>query len=173
PSPANNRYCSPFHVRHLKRYKIGTSYPDIVADVKTLMETAPLRGRCTPAIDTTGCGEPVFKLFAKAKLDCYLYGVMIHAGDSVTCDKRIWRVPKRDLVATVQVLLQSQRLTIAKAHPEAGTLLQELMQFKTKIEPATAADSFSSWRESPHDDLVLATALAYWIAEHQRRVQIA
>src|SRR5260221_12961303 len=110
-----------FHVRHLKRYNIGTSYPDIVSDVKTLTGTAPLKGRSTLVIDSTGCGKPVFDLFDDAKLGCALYGVMIHAGDSVTREGRHWRVPKRDLVATIQRLLQSQRLTIAKARPAADT----------------------------------------------------
>jgi len=34
-----------------------------------------------------------------------------------------------------------------------------------KIDPRTAHDSYSHWREGDHDDLVLATALACWFRE--------
>ncbi|MDD1753960.1 MAG: hypothetical protein LUQ38_12840 [Methanotrichaceae archaeon] len=41
----------------------------------------------------------------------------------------------------------------------------ELLNFKVKIDPQTAHDSYSAWRESEHDDLVLSVALACWYAE--------
>ncbi len=74
-------------------------------------------------------------------------------------------MPKRDLVAAVQVLMQSERLKIARALAEAGTLRQELQNFRVKIDPKTAHDSYSHWREAEHDDLVLATALACWFRQ--------
>jgi hypothetical protein len=46
---------------------------------------------------------------------------------------------------------------------------EELLNFKVKIDPKTAHDSYSVWRENPHDDLVFAVALAYWLGENQRR----
>jgi len=39
------------------------------------------------------------------------------------------------------------------------------MNFKVKIDPQTAHDSYSAWREADHDDLVLSVALAAWFAE--------
>lgn len=35
--------------------------------------------------------------------------------------------------------------------------------------PTAAADSFEAWRENPHDDLVLAIAIAAWIGERAMR----
>lgn len=61
-----------------------------------------------------------------------------------------------------QVLLQTQRLKVAEALPLAPTLVQELLNFRVKIDPQTAHNSYSAWREGQHDDLVLATALACW-----------
>ncbi len=61
--------------------------------------------------------------------------------------------------------MQSERLKIAKRLPEAGTLRQELQNFRVKIDPKTAHDSYSHWREAEHDDLVLATALACWFRQ--------
>src|SRR4051794_17057313 len=44
--------------------------------------------------------------------------------------------------------------------------IAELRNFKLTIDPRTAHDSYASWRESDHDDLVLATALALWAGEN-------
>jgi hypothetical protein len=96
--------------------------------------------------------------------------VNITGGDSVTRDGSDYRVPKRDLVSTVQVLLQSERLKIAKELPEAQTLINELLAFKVSIN-LRGHDSYGNdvgeWRENPHDDLVLAVALAAWWGENR------
>jgi hypothetical protein len=78
-------------------------------------------------------------------------------------------VPKRDLVAAVQVLLQNGRLKIAEGLELAPTLRKELLGFRVKVDPKTAHDSYEHWREGDHDDLVLATALACWYREHINR----
>ena len=153
---------------HLERLKLGTPYPAQVAHVKTLLETPPLKGHVTLALDYTGVGRPVADMFKQARIQCALYTVGIHGGDKVLWDEEdryLVKVPKRDLVAVVQVLLQSSRLKIAEALPESKTLVKELLNFNVKIDPPTAHDSYTAWRENIHDDLVLAVALACWIAE--------
>jgi hypothetical protein len=160
-----------FHLRHIQRFKLGTPYPTIVNEVKALTETKDLKGQCTLVIDQTGCGRPEYDLFVTARLSCPLSGVSIHGGDNTTREGRQWRVPKRNLVTTIQVLLQEQRLKIADVLPEALILLKELLNFCQKIDPLTAHDSYSAWREGGHDDLVLAKALACWITDHQLHVQ--
>ena len=90
--------------------------------------------------------------------------ITITGGDAVTYDNG-WRVPKRDLVASVQVLLQTQRLHFAKELPSVPLLVQELLAFRVKIDPLTAHDSYGSWREGSHDDLVLAVAVAAWYGQ--------
>jgi hypothetical protein len=93
--------------------------------------------------------------------------ITIHGGSTVSVDphRRGFRVPKRDLVSAVQVLLQTRRLRIAEGLPEADTLKRELLNFRVKVNPATAHDSYEHWREGDHDDLVLATAMACWYRE--------
>jgi hypothetical protein len=98
--------------------------------------------------------------------------VTIHGGDTVVEDGRCYRVPKRDLIGAAQVLLQNQRLKIASTLVEATTLVKELLNFKVKIDPATAHDSYSAWRENVHDDLVLAVAMACWFGERHREVEL-
>jgi hypothetical protein len=48
------------------------------------------------------------------------------------------------------------------------TLKKELLNFKRKIDLKTAHDSYEHWRESDHDDLVLACALACWWCRRRR-----
>ena len=92
--------------------------------------------------------------------------ITIHGGDRVTPEVQGFRVPKRDLVAAVQTTLQDGRLRIAEGLELADTLRHELLNFRVKIDPRTAHDSYSHWREDDHDDLVLGVALACWYREY-------
>ena len=117
--------------------------------------------------DQTGIGLPVIDHLRSAGLDPV--GVTITGGDQVV--KAGWnefRVPKRDLVGAVAILLQTRRLRFAEGLPGLETLLAELRGFKATITlgghdryEAGAGD----WRERPTDDVVLALALACWYAE--------
>jgi len=51
-------------------------------------------------------------------------------------------------------------------------LVKELENFKVKVNIQTAHDSYEAWRESDHDDLVLALALACWWAEQRRGLRV-
>ena len=151
-----------YHVRHLERVR-NVPYPDIVDKTLATMRSPALAGTSALVVDQTGVGAPVVDLFRRAH--ARLIAVSIHGGDSETRDGKTWRVPKRNLAGVLQVLFQSGRLKISKKLPLAGTLQAELMNFKVKIDPVTAHDSYSAWREADHDDLVLAVALACWYAE--------
>jgi len=116
-------------------------------------------------VDKTGVGAGVIDSFWQAGLRPM--SVAIHGGSNTTYDPATlgYRVPKRDLVAAVQTLLQNGRLKIAESLELAPTLKQELLGFRVKVDPKTAHDSYEHWREGDHDDLVLATALACWYRE--------
>lgn len=160
-----------YAARHLERLPIGTPYPAQVARVKELSERLARDTGDTPllVVDQTGVGRPVVDMLRAAELSPA--AVTITGGDTVTQDGRDYRVPKRDLVSSVQVLLQSERLKIASSLKEAATLTAELLAFKVSIS-LKGHDSYGndvgSWRENPHDDLVLCTALACWYGEHYR-----
>ena len=153
-----------YHLRHLERVPLGTSYPVIVSRVQTILAAEALQQRCTLVVDATGVGQAVVDMLRQAGM--YPKAVYIHGGDRVhaygnTC----YNVPKRDLVGVLQVLLHSRRLEFAAEHPMTPVLMQELANFKVTIDPRTAHDSYAAWREGVHDDLVLATALACWWGE--------
>jgi hypothetical protein len=147
-------------VRHLERFELGTKYPAIVSRVVDLMNSQPLKGRTALIVDASGVGAPVCDLLSEAGLR--LAAVTITGGSSVTNDGRRYSVPKRDLVFGTVALLQSGRLKIASALPDAATLTRELTAYRIKYSE-TGHDSYSNDpRENPHDDLVLALALACW-----------
>jgi hypothetical protein len=158
-SPWKARYA----LRHLERPELGTPYPSIVARTRELMLTPPLAGHACLVVDATGVGRAVVDLLLLGDLNPI--AVTITGGDAVTRSGRDYRVPKRDLVATMQVLLQTQRLRFATEMPLGKLLAQELLHFRVKIDLRTAHDSYEAWREGMHDDLVLATALACWWGE--------
>ena len=157
----------------LQRFPLKTPYPAIVGAVATLVRRLAAR---TPVphlrlvVDATGVGRPVVDLLRRERLPGTLADVTITGGDAVAQEGSSYRVPKRDLVATVQVLLQGERLKIAQALPDAATLTRELLNFQVKIDLTTAHDSYGAWREGTNDDLVLATALATWYGETERLV---
>lgn len=171
-----------YAIRHLERLPLGTSYPQVVTRVQALMaspvqvrggtryERHPLGEEAYLVVDHTGVGRPVVDMLEQAGLRCV--PVSIHGGDRVSHEGRWYRTPKRDLVAAVQVLLHSRRIEFAAAHPMMSVLEQELTNFKVTIDPVTAHDSYSAWREKDHDDLVLALALACWWGEYRHRRRI-
>jgi hypothetical protein len=153
-----------FHCRHLQRWALRTPYPAIVADTARMMNSKELQTSKKPvlAVDATGVGAPVVDLFRRERMVAELAAIQITGGDTVSHENGLWRVPKRDLVSTAQVALQSGRLRIAADLMEAQTLVRELGSFQVKINLDTAHDSYGAWREGSHDDLVLALALALW-----------
>lgn len=152
-----------YHLRHIERPRLGTPYPEIVARVKALTATAPLAGHYVLVVDATGVGAAVVDLLRAASLR--LVAAVITAGDRASLSAGTWHVPKRDLVAAVLALLQTGRLKIADGLSLAPVLAKELLNFRVKIDPTTAHDSYAAWREGDHDDLVLSAALAAWYAE--------
>lgn len=159
---------TPLLVRHLERFPLGTSYPAIVRRVVEVMTKPPLRGASTLVIDATGVGTAVVDLLRVARPAGSVIAVTITAGDETKRNGLDWRVPKRELVGALQVLLQTTRLKVADSLPLAATLLQELHGFRVKI-TAAAHDTYGPWREGAHDDLVLAVALACWYAGEQKK----
>jgi len=154
-----------YHLRHLERYPLGTTYPEIVDDIEALLAEPPLTGRTRLIVDGTGVGVPVVNLFQARGLRPV--PIWITAGETTSCKGKIVRVPKRDLVAALQVLLQSHRLKIARNVPEREILVRELLAFRAKI-TTKANDTYEAWREGDHDDMVFALALAAWFFERTR-----
>lgn len=172
-----------YQVRHLDRLPLGTPYPQQVAHVTDVAARLQkqraehsqhdFRSRkpSTPmlVVDQTGVGRPVVDMLRAAGLPGLL-AVTITAGDATSREGNDYRVPKRELVSVLQVLLQTNRLVVAGGLKEADTLVKELLAFKVKISDKGHDSYGNDWRENPHDDMVLAVALAVWAGERIPRV---
>ena len=64
----------------------------------------------------------------------------------------------------VTITGRDQVTTAADGLKLAEVLRKELLDFKIRIDPQTAHDSYAAWRAGAHDDLVLAAAEAAWDA---------
>lgn len=160
------------HVRYLMRFPLGTLYPVIIEDIKQLLETPELKNEKNKVkllVDATGAGRPVVDMLRAAKLRPS--PVIITAGNVATYEHGFWHVPKRDLVSTLQVLLQTGRLKFAEEIPETQTLIDELLAFQVKISTDGRDTYGNDWRQNPHDDMVLALALACWYGERKKVVK--
>jgi len=155
-----------YAVRGLERW-LGVSYPVQVRRVGTMLEAPELAG-ARLVLDRTGVGRPVFDLFQAAGFKPV--GVTLHGGDTVAHDGNQWSVPKRDVVFAAVAVLQQRRLDIARALPEAATLVRELETFRMRVDPVTAHDSYAAWRDKDHDDVLLAVALGIWWGERHAPV---
>jgi hypothetical protein len=183
--------CEPVcKVRHLKRYDIGTSFPDVIEDTINTAEGIIEQAKQKPALilEATGVGAPVVNLFHRErqkhgqttgyrlKVDG-MAAAMITAGDMESSEHqqhvRYYRLPKRNMASVVQVLLQTGCLKIAPQLAEMQTLLTELQNFKVKINTAASSDSFDPLREGEEDDLVFSVAVACWHAlDYCKRVPV-
>jgi hypothetical protein len=148
-----------FALRHLERIPAGVSYPEIVSRVESLHSQL-----AKPAVilDATGVGKAAVELFRLSNFNLSVFTLM--AGDQMVQDGRSYRIPKRDVISTTQVLLQTGRLKIARSLPHAALLARELVNFHFKVGQDRSEDVLD-WREGPDDDLVLALAIAAWEAE--------
>jgi hypothetical protein len=119
-------------------------------------------------VDQTGVGQAVVALLAdelRGQVTCTFCPVTLTTGHEVTIgESGSLYVPKKELVSVLQVLLQLRRLQVARTLPDSLLLVKELENFRVKVTTARP-ETFASWREGQHDDLVLAVALAAWVGE--------
>jgi hypothetical protein len=160
-----------YNVRHLERMKLGTPYQAVVERVRSLVESPVFDSVPALVVDATGVGAPVVDLLKAAIHGAPIVPVVITSGDRVHFDNGRYRVPKRDLISGVTVLLESGKLRISQRLPEAKTLMKELLNMRVKISDS-GSDSYGAWRNGEHDDLVLALALAVWRAKAAVRRQM-
>jgi hypothetical protein len=170
------------HLRHLERYPLRTPYTEIADGVAALMRSEQLNGneydparrrtaktRSDLFVDKTGVGAGVTDLL-KAK-GLRFTPITIHGGEKSHRENGAYNVPKKDLVAALEVPLDTGALKVAEGLELWPTLKDELLNFRRKQNQRTAHISYEHWRESDHDDLVLACALACWGARTPRGLQ--
>ena len=150
-------------LRHLERVPLGTSYPEVVKRLVTVAQTEPLAGQCTMVVDATGVGRPVVDQLLAAKPGCSVLPVLILGMEMESQDRGCYRVPKKDLVTGLELLLANEHLAVAPGLKQWEALKEEMMEMKVR-KTDSGRDQFGVTRAGKHDDLVLATTLACWAA---------
>jgi hypothetical protein len=146
--------------RYRQRLPLHTPYTTVADHVTLIGSKLAKQGDCTVVVDATGLGMPVVDLLRSANAPWRLMPVTIGYGAGEQYTDGIWRVPKRDLVAGLQLAFEHRDFRIASRLREAEPLMEELTSMR-----ATIRSSGATRYESPgeaHDDLAIAVALAWW-----------
>lgn len=146
----------------LKRWPLGTSYPNIVKEVEDLTKKAELQDAFL-IVDASGVGRPVIDMLKEAHLPAKLKPVIITAGNSESFTNSYYHVAKQMLISNAQIVLQERRVRLPTNSSEITTLVRELENYRVKVTQA-ANETFNA-REGEHDDLCLAFALCCWWGE--------
>ena len=166
-----------YRVVSLERMR-HVDYPIIVKRVEDIVNSYVRTGENTHLIvDKTGVGAPVVDLMFTKNLNPV--GISISGEGKPICtflnqwkSRQSWTCPKRDLVHNLLLQAQLGKFRVLDTLPLAQVLLDEMLNFKIKIDIKTGHDSYGTWREGEHDDLVLAVALALWWAENRPSLPI-
>lgn len=175
-----------YSVCHIERYPLGTDYcqyvagrPGIVEMVRDLFRKPPLPGSVL-GIDETGVGVAIVNLFRAASLACWMRPITSTSGhDPKLMPDGSIHVPKKDLVAAVNIVLQSRRLGITElpAHdPPRGQsgplrgelsrqLAKELQAYRVSLTKAKQPTETFAAESGAYDDLVSALSIALWLGE--------
>lgn len=151
-----------YHARHAERFPIGTDYIEIVDKLWERINGVGILDYIV-LVDATGVGKPVVDMMRKRGIK--LVPIVITGGITETFDTALggWRLPKRNLVSSLQIMLQDGQLKLARDMDFAPKLIDELLKFKIKV-TAKGNDTYEAWREGDHDDLVLSLAMSVWYA---------
>jgi Terminase RNaseH-like domain len=167
---------------YLKRAKLGTPYDEIARRVADLIIKLEPKGafdeigQLTLSVDGTGVGRGIVDMLRREfsrrseraeyvpKVDFRPVSV---TGSQTTLKRPersngYWSVPKKDLVFPAVAAFQQKRMRIAKGVEDRDALVNELKNYKRTTNIATGNMAFEPWRESDHDDLLFAVALALW-----------
>jgi phage FluMu gp28-like protein len=115
-------------------------------------------------VDATGVGAPVVEMLRAARPAFRVTAVTITSGAKAHGSGDTWHVPKTDLMAGLQALLEDGQLTIPRKLEESATLVRELTD--VRLHPkAGGRVGIGAEGHGEHDDLALALALACWRAK--------
>jgi Terminase RNaseH-like domain len=153
---------SHYHVRDLKRFALGTQTPEIIENICRRMARRSLVDRIGLIVDATGIGSPVVQQMRE--LGLRPIPITITGGNRPNG----FRVPKRDLLSRLLLLLQQGRLRISADLELCSELRKEFENFTIKY-TAQGKPTYSA-SSGAHDDLIIALCLAVHFFECRRSV---
>lgn len=155
-------------VRYLNRLPLNMPYPDQCALIAALVQSTAELVHADVVVDATGVGVAVSDSLREV-LRRPFKELSITGGVRAGQDGNRISVPKRDLVSRLGVAMQSRRLRVSPGLTDAAALFDELGNFGVSISDA-GNDAYGA--RTGHDDLVLATSYAVWLADNQDHGQV-
>ena len=151
-----------YRLMHLEQAPRETPYPEVVRRIKAIMQLPALLDRAKLIIDYTGVGRPVYDMMVEQGLRPAT--ISITNGEQIAEKSTGYNVPKQDIVAVIEVLLETKRFTYTNKLRIASRFEEQMREYRVKITRNGRA-SFEALTEDIHDDLVIAVALPLWYAE--------
>jgi hypothetical protein len=154
---------------HLERLPLPTKLPDVVAHVHGLFGPPPWSSRDVFFVDITGVGNPVYHAISQTGVAPL--GLFAHAGSETTWKENVWRVPKKDLVSSALLVVESHRLQLPTNIPMTQLMVEELLNYRRQQDLTTGHESYAAGRDAtrPHDDLVFCVGMICWWGERLAR----
>ncbi len=155
-----------YQLIYLYRVPLGTSYPNIITWVSALISEQLENYNYVLVVDYTGVGRPIVDMLRQN--DIKLLAINITGGNSAN-----WKygnevsVPKKEIITSLQVTLESYRLRFSENVSALDTLAQEFVSFNGKIN-SNANLQFEA-EYGYHDDIVMSIGLAIWYGEYKTR----
>lgn len=146
------------------RLRLGLDYSKIADHIVSLRENPALLGDATVAIDLTGLGRPVASLLRERGFSDFV-GVVITSGDNareVAFDE--WRAAKSYLIGGLSAAMSNGKLLAAQGLPDREELRRQMEDYQVEVTPSGHITANAA--SGSHDDMVIATALAWFAAEH-------
>jgi len=156
------------HLVHLHRFPLNTDYTAVVEGITGFCEDSRLEVVGQPpllTIDETGVGRAVSDLLlgSGTRFDAVTITSGGTARPYASRGSRVsWRVPKTTLVEALEQPFRLGNLKVANGLHWGEALVEELRNFRRKVNPRTAHVRYEHDRAGDKDDLVLASALACW-----------
>ncbi len=156
-----------YQLLFLERIELGTAYHRIVDRIGGILRDEDLRGETMVVPDATGVGVPIIQMMRERGVTP-MTPISIHGGMTVSPnDFGGYSVPKRDLVTALTIVVQSRRLRVASDVKYRAQLVHEMQSFTLKT-TKSGNDTYEALMEKDHDDLVMALAMAIWLAERRK-----
>lgn len=150
-------------VHRVEKVSLGLDYREIVARIVQTVEWAAPLGRCMLVVDASGVGAAVVD-FLRSATTAQMRTVVFTGGDAESKDgSQGFRVPKRDILAPLRMVIDDGRITVAPDCPFQEDLRDQLKNMEYKIAERSGHDTYAA-AGGGHDDCVMALALATWWA---------
>jgi hypothetical protein len=139
------------------RLKQGMEYTQIVDAVGCIMADASLKSDAYLVLDATGVGNAVCSIARERGLA--FHPLVITAGDGLRKVNDAYRCAKAYMMTQLAAALESGALRICPYIKDASELRKQLEDFQVSI---TGSGHLTiNAKNGGHDDLILATGLAY------------